>query len=209
MEFLSVEAEDDCRLLQLSDEDEESEKTADEFDDFLDDCPIEEEFVSYYRGTNPLDIRDYPRFHGQTRNPIDAVFSANENYFGNDEQPELFAPENIESVHFNRFEWFERAAPIFRNTLVNFTNTENYLFISVIYWLMFYKSDKQLAGTILDQKDPQKVLGDDLYLGLPEIEPDTFLYKTLFGFFEWCYIINKVATKYGYFLKDATYIDFL
>ena len=47
MEFLSVEAEDDCRLLQLSDEDEESEKTADEFDDFLDDCPIEEEFVSY------------------------------------------------------------------------------------------------------------------------------------------------------------------
>ena len=53
MEFLSIEAEDDCLLLQFSDEDEEPEKTTDELDDFIDDSPIEEEVVSYYRGTNP------------------------------------------------------------------------------------------------------------------------------------------------------------
>ena len=117
MEFLSIEAEDDCPLLQFSDE--ESEKTTNELDDFIDDSPIEEEVVCYYRGTNPLDIWDYPRFHGETSNPIDGVFSDSENYFGDDEQPELFAPENREHVTFDRFEGFERAASIFRNTLVN------------------------------------------------------------------------------------------
>ena len=122
MEFLSTEAKDDCPLLQFSgeDEDEESEKTLDELDDFIDDSPIEEEVVSYYRGTNPSGIRDYPRFHGQTRNLVDAAFSDTESYFGDDKQPELFAPENREPVTFDRFEGFERAASIFRNTLVHF-----------------------------------------------------------------------------------------
>ena len=116
-------------------------KLADELDDFIDDSPIEEEVVSYYRRTNPLDIRDYPRFHGQTRNPIDAVFSEGENYFGDDEQQELFAPGNREHVTFDRFDGFERAASIFRNNLVNFSKIENYLFNSVIYGLMYYKTD--------------------------------------------------------------------
>ena len=41
MEFLSTEAKDDCPLLQFSDEDEdeESEKTTNELDDFIDDSP--------------------------------------------------------------------------------------------------------------------------------------------------------------------------
>ena len=130
--------------MQFSDEDEgeESEKTTDELDDFIGDFPIEEEVVSYYRGTNPLDISDYPRFHGQTRNPVDTVFSDTGRYFGDDEQPELFPPENREHVTFDRFEGFERAASIFRNTLVNFSNIKNYLFNSVIYGLMYYKTDK-------------------------------------------------------------------
>ena len=173
--------------MQFSDEDEgeESEKTTDKLDDFIDDFPIEEEVVSYYRGTNPLDISDYPRFHGQTRNPVDTVFSDTERYFGDDEQPELFPPENREHVTVDRFEGFVRAASIFRNTLVNFSNIKNYLFNSIIYGLMCYKTDKfkQLAGSKLDKTDPQKVLGDDLYFDLLEIEPETLLDKTLFGFF--------------------------
>ena len=179
MEFPSTEAEDDCPLLQFSDEDEdeESEKTTNKRDDFIDDSPIEEEVVSYYGGTSPLDIRDYPRFHGQTRNLIDAVFSDSENCIGDDEQPELFAPENREHVTFDRSEGFERAASIFRNTLVNFSNIKNYLFDSVIYGLMYYKTDKykQLAGSVLDKNDAQKVLVDDLYFDLLETEPETLL----------------------------------
>ena len=172
-------------------------KTTDELDDFIGDFPIEEEVVSYYRGTNPLDISDCPRFHGQTRNPVDTVFSDTGHYFGDDEQPELFPPENREHVTFDRFEGFERAASIFRNTLVNFSNIKNYLFNSIIYGLMYYKTDKykQLAGSKLDKTDPQKVLGDDLYFDLLEIEPETLLDKTLFGFFEWCSTIKRVLTK--------------
>ena len=36
---------------------------------------------------------------------------------------------------------------------------------------------KQLAGSILDKNDAQKVLGDDLYFNLLEKEPETLLDK--------------------------------
>ena len=51
---------------------------------------------------------------------------------------------------------------------------------------MYYKTDKykQQAGLILDKNDAQKVLGDDLYFDLLEIEPEPLPDKTLFGFFE-------------------------
>ena len=151
MEFLLTEATDDCLLKFSEEEDDESGKTTDEMDDFIDDSPREEEVVSYYRGNNPLDVKDYPRFHEETRNP---VFSDSKSYFGDDEQPELFAPENREQVTFDRFEGYQQAASIFSKTLVNLSKTKNYLFNSVIYGLMYYKSDrcKQLAGTILDKK---------------------------------------------------------
>ena len=58
-----------------------------------------------------------------------------------------------------------------------------------------------MARSILDKNDAQKLLGDDLYFDLLEIEPETLLDKTLFGYFEQCYTINQVLTNYGYFLK--------
>lgn len=136
MEFLSSEAEDDCAILQFSDEDE-SKKTTDEVDDFIHDVPIEEESISFYRERNPLDVNDYPRFNGQVRNPLEAIYSDDESYFGDDEQPELFAPENRNEVTFDRFEGFEKSVETFKRTLNNFPDSENYLFNSVIHGLMF------------------------------------------------------------------------
>ena len=52
-----------------------------------------------------------------------------------------------------------------------------------------------MAESILDKSDAQKLFD------LLEIEPETLLDKTLFGFFERCYTINQVLTNYGYFLK--------
>ena len=42
---------------------------------------------------------------------------------------------------------------------------------------MYYKTDKykQLAGSVLDKNDAQKVLVDDLYFDLLETEPETLL----------------------------------
>lgn len=86
MEFLSLEAEDDCPLLQFLDE-EESEKTIDELDNLINDDPIEEEGVGFYRERNSFDINDYPRFNGQVRNPLEAIYSDNESYFGEMSNP--------------------------------------------------------------------------------------------------------------------------
>lgn len=41
--------------------------------DFIDDTPVEED-VSFDRGENPLDINDYPKFNGQSRNPLEAIY---------------------------------------------------------------------------------------------------------------------------------------
>ena len=50
-EFLSAEAEDDCRMLKFSDDDEE--RITDELDNFIDDTLVFEEDVSFYREMDP------------------------------------------------------------------------------------------------------------------------------------------------------------
>ena len=55
--------------------------------------------------------------------------------------------------------------------------------------------------TKLDKRDAQKILGDEFYFDLKEIESETLLDKTLFCFFERSYKINKVIFKHGFFLK--------
>ena len=78
---------------------------------------------------------------------------------------------------------------------------------------MFYKLDtyQQQASVKPKKEDAQKVMGDYLYFDLIEIEPETLLDKTLFGFFDRCYVINKVLAKHGLFFNFsnvATCIDF-
>ena len=191
MEFLSTEAEDDCPLLQFSDEDED-EKIIDELDDFIDDAPIEQERIDFYRERDPSNINDYPRFNGQTRNPLKAIYSDSGLYYDENEEPELFAAENRDVVVFDSFKGFQKSA----ETLLNFKDVENHLFSCGIYGLMFYK--KQAKP---DREKAQEVLGDNLYFELLEIEPENLLDKTLFGFFDRCFKVNEVLVKYGFFLK--------
>ena len=86
-----------------------------------------------------------------------------------------------------------------RKTLQNFSNIGNHLFNAVIYGLMFYK--QQLADVKPKKEDAQQVLGDSLYFDLLEIEPETQLDNALFGFFDRCYLINKVLAKHGFFIR--------
>ena len=186
-------------MLQFSDEDEE--EVSDELSHFTDDSYIPEEGVSFYRERDPQNLDDYPKFHGQTRNPIEAVYSDTESYFGEDDQPEIFAPGNRETADFDKFQGFEKSAENFLKSLLSFENVENHLFFSVIYGLMYYKQENDNLKSISDKKDAQKILCDDLYFDLIDIEPETMLDKTLFGFFERCYKINKIISKHGFFLK--------
>ena len=141
-------------------------------------------------------MNDYPRFHGQVRNHLEAIYSDCESYYSENEQPELFAPENRDKVAFGRFKGFEKSADIFKKTLLNFENVKNHLYSSVIYGLMFYKGQ-----TEPDREKAQEVLGDDLYFELLRIKPETLLDKTLFVFFDRCLKINEVLAKHGFFLK--------
>lgn len=70
MEYLSLEALEEGSQLVFSDE--EHEKETDELDNFIGDRTAEQN-VSFYRRADPSNINAYLRFHGQTRNPIQAI----------------------------------------------------------------------------------------------------------------------------------------
>ena len=116
-------------MLQFSDEDEE--EVSDKLSHFIDDSYIPEEGVSFYRERDPQNLDDYPKFHGQTRNPIEAVYSDTESYFGEDDQAELFAPGNRETADFDKFQGFEKSAESFLKSLLSFENVENHLFFQL------------------------------------------------------------------------------
>ena len=101
-----------------------------------------QEGVSFYQERDPQNLNDYPKFHGQARNPIEAVFSDTASYFGEDNhQPELFAAEERSAVDFDKFKDFEKSAEISKSGLLKFEQVDNYLIYAVIYGLMYYKQN--------------------------------------------------------------------
>ena len=108
--------------------------------DFIDDNTQQKEKVSFYRERDPSNIKDYPKFHGQVRDPIEAIQEENIPFYGHeDQQPELYASEDREHVSFDKFEGFEKSVEKFKKTLRNFKDSENQLFDAVIYGVMFNK----------------------------------------------------------------------
>ena len=183
---------DYSQVLQFSDE-EEIENDA---DDFINDEEISEEGVSFYRERDTLDLNNYYKFNNQTRDPRKAIFEDCGIFFGEDFQPELFVPEDRESVDFDKVQGFEKYAQNFKDTLLTFDNVENYLLHSVVYGLMFEVDNRE---TKFDLKNAQKILGDDLCFDLMETESETILDKTIFGYFDKCHKINHVISKHGIF----------
>ena len=110
----------------------------------------------------------------------------------------MFSPENREHDEFDYSECTKERAANFKKTLERFDNKsiENHFFHSVVYDLMFQKTEKRLNLDLA-----KEILGTDFYLALKEIEPDVMLDHTIFGFFERCTRINEVLAKFGYFLR--------
>ena len=140
MEFLSLEAEEENgSILVFSDIDEDFD--AGEINNFIDDNPIDEEDVSFYRERNPLNVNDYPAFNGQTGDPLAAIYEDYELFYGGDLQPELYAPEHRNSVTFDKFEGFENSIKRFKKTQANSPESKNQLFDAVIFGLTFNKQN--------------------------------------------------------------------
>ena len=107
MEFILDEVEDDTPKLEVSDEEKE-EQTLDDLSNFIDDSSIAEESVSFYQERDSLNLDDYPKCHGQTRDSIEAIFLDTENSFGEVDPPERFASEDKGAVEFDKFKGFRK-----------------------------------------------------------------------------------------------------
>ena len=104
MDFILTEVHEEGQsALQVSEyEIEESNEDS----AFINDTPIEQETISFYRDLNNLE--HYPKFQNQTRNPIEVTCADTEDYFGEDNQPELYDPEERDNVAFDFFKDFKK-----------------------------------------------------------------------------------------------------
>ena len=157
-----------------------------EIDSLIDNAPQpDENDVSFYREINN-------RFLNQTKNLQNAIFEQDDLLCEiGDSQPELFDPVSRNLVVFDRFEGSEEQVDRFKKTLKNFGDNENQFFESVIYGVMFHKSN----GEILDQARIIEVLGEDFNNDLFNVNNKVKLDRTIFGYFDRCMILNKILSK--------------
>ena len=124
------EREDDFKLVFSDDSEEEYSEEEDEM--FVCDESEDEDGeqdASFYRSLNNKE--EQVKFANQTRNPEEAVQESDNEYFGEDDMPELFDPENREEVEFNSFENSSNKSQAFKESLVCFGNINNHFFMQL------------------------------------------------------------------------------
>ena len=109
----------------------------------------------------------------------------------------MHAPEDRDLVTFDKFACFEKSVEQFKKIFKTFGDSENQFLGTIIYGVMFHKSD----GEIIDKNKMIQVLGEDFYNDLLEVKDEIKLDRTLFGYFDRCFIANQVLAKYIFFLK--------
>ena len=161
MDFILNEAieEDNEFKLVFSDDSEgelfEEEDEGEELD-FIDDVVEEEpQDESFYR---KVDNQPF-KFLNQTRHFNEVIQDSHQEYFGEDDLPELFDPENREEVEFDLFEKNQSKSSKFKNTLLQFEKVDNPFFYSIIYGLLYNK----LNGKNIKLENTEKFLGTFVY----------------------------------------------
>ena len=102
MDFVECEASEKISQPLLFSDDED-EITNDEMEDFIADEDQQEDDVTFNRQLGPENIEDYYKVPNQTRNPKEAAYENDSQYFGDeDAQPKLYDPENREFVGFDK-----------------------------------------------------------------------------------------------------------
>ena len=175
MDFILNEATENGHSF-FSDNEEDGKRT-DELDDFIDNKPQTEEYIGFYRQLDPENINNHPKFNSTTRNPIDAIYEDDVNFYCHeDRQPELYFLKDRESIYFDKFEGFKRHIVKFEKTLKNFEGSENQLLNAVIQGIIHYRCD----GEQIVKEKIVEVLGGNLFNDLKKIEEEVKLDITLF-----------------------------
>lgn len=197
MDLIHFEAEESQENQALTFSDNDDEMINNEAENFIDDNEQPEKDVIFYSKLDPGNIDHYYKFPNQTRDPTVAGYEEHEMYFGTeDQQPELYVPQNRESVEFDKFSGLERSVKKLKKTLQSFENSDNPFFDSIIYGVIYKMTKGKLWIKI-----KQDVLGNDFYGGLVEIEHDIQLARILFGYFNGSFLAKEVLEKYDFILK--------
>ena len=197
MDFILNEGieEDDEFKLVFSDNSEEEFSEEQELNFIDDDEGEEQEDASFYRS---VDNNECVIFSNETKNPDDVVKESEDEYYGEDDMPELFDPENREDIEFDSFDNYSDKSQIFKNnSLLRFADVDNQFFYAVLYGIMHCK----LSGRSVELQFAERVLGTEFFFELKKIEKSTMLDHSSFGFVDQCQVINEVFSKYGFFLR--------
>ena len=168
---------------------------------FLDDDTCYEEDIehgpSFYRTFDNREI--FSNFENQIKNPVESSERPEKNYYGEDDLPELFAPENRKTVNCHSFSNDKNRALDFKRSLRCFVpKQENQFFYAVVYGLYQKIKDAPPITKVLVE-DAEKILGKTFYFELQKIKQDVMLNYTFFGFFNRCKLMNRVLAEFGFF----------
>ena len=136
MDFISNKAdiESDGYKLEFSNDEMEcdsSSPSSDEEDFIEDECSEEVNECSFYRSFD--NSEEFSRFKNQIKNPVQASHRSEDNFFGVDDLPELFDPEQRKDVNFHTFEIGKERAENFRRTLRCFLEEVNNPFFMLLF----------------------------------------------------------------------------
>ena len=134
----------------------------------------------------------------QTRNFNEVLQNEDYEYYGVDDLPELFDPENKKEVEFDISEKNESKATNFKKSLLQFKNVDNPFYCSVIYGILYNKLNERFN---IKLSDTEKFLGINLFTDLKKTEKNTMLNHSIFGYFDQCQLINETLSEYGPFFR--------
>ena len=195
MDFILNEASvEDDDFNNFSDELSKEEFSEDESDLFIDEeVSGGEQNPSFYRSLeNSL---ERVKFINQETNVDPNDFDGE--YFADDNQPELYDPENAENVEFNTFENDQDLSSAFKKSLLRFEKTDNPFLYAIIFGVMYQKLK---TSDILLEK-AKETLGTVFFEELKKINQSIMFDHSASGYFNQCLTANNVLSKYGFFLQ--------
>ena len=163
MDFIlneAIEEDNEFKLVFTDDSKGELFEKEDEGEElnFIHVVEEEPQDESFYR---KVDNQPF-KFLNQTRHFNEVIKDSHQEYFGEDDLPELFDPENREEVEFDFSEKNQSKSSKFKNTLLQFENVDNPFFYSIIYELLYNK----LNGENIKVENTEKFLGTNLFTDL-------------------------------------------
>ena len=125
-----------------------------------------------------MDKNEVVKFSNQTRNPHEVADESEDEYYGEDDMPELFDPEDREDVESDLFDSSPNKSQFFKNSLECFKDVDNQLFYAVIYGIMHHR----LNGRNITLENAENVLGPKFFIELNKIEKVSMFDHSIFGF---------------------------